>query len=157
MRLTLVDLLKLVFSCAMACACLVPTTRLVQEGITSVGPMLIVDAMIVPLVWVLMAFALVRRGPKRTVLIDGLILGAVSIPVGLGGAYLGSHVWRLIFRGQLPGSTARAPAVLMFVLELIVVPLALWLVVRLTRGIRLLQGRSRLALDPTVLSRKIDS
>lgn len=141
MRLTLFDLIKLVFACAVACACLIPTTRLVQQGIANVGPMLAVDAMIVPLVWALLAFALVRRGPRRTVLIDGLILCAISVPIGLGGVYLPYIGW-LVARGQLPGPTARGPALMMVVLELVVAPLAVWLVVRLARGLRTLRGRT---------------
>lgn len=96
MRLTLTDLIKLVFACAVACLAITPTTRLVQRGVSDPTGILLVNLVIVPLVWVLLAFVLVRRGPRRTVLIDALLLWAVGIPLGLIGGFLGPILGRLV-------------------------------------------------------------
>ena len=150
MRLTLTDLTKLVLACAAACACITPTTRLVQAEVADSAQMAIVNAMIVPLVWVLLAYPLVRRGPKRTLLIDVLLLWAVSVPLGLFLWPIARAVGWLVFRGIPPGRSERP---FLLVLLALMIPLgAGWgfLLARIRRGVRVLRTESRpAASSPT--------
>ena len=137
MRLRLAHLAKLVLATAIACACIVPTTRLAQEGIADPRQMVAVNAMIVPLVGAVLAFPLVRRGPGRTLLVDALVLAAVTVPLGL-------LLWFVV--PQFLGLLARGPATLIRPFHLPIVlgtlvalppmaGLATWLAVRVGRGV----------------------
>lgn len=138
MRLTLTQLAKLVLACAVACACIVPTTRLAQQGIADTRQMIFVNAMIVPLVWAVLAFLLVERGRRRTLTVDVLILWTVAVPLGLLGWFFVPQFLGLATRGLttllqpfhfpvVAGTLVFLPLLALF---------AGWLVVRIVRGAR---------------------
>jgi hypothetical protein len=79
LRLSLLDMLKLIVACAVASACITPSFRVVQYGDANVRTVVIVDAIIVPLVFVLCSFVMVKRGPRRDQLVTALILCSASV------------------------------------------------------------------------------
>jgi hypothetical protein len=82
MRLTLLQMMKLVVGCALATAYVLPFVRLAEDGIASWAAMLSVGAIGVPLVLALTARVLAREGPFREWLI--LVLGMTSVGVAFG-------------------------------------------------------------------------
>ena len=137
MRITLKDLVKIVFACAVACAFMTPMARLVQIGFADLGAALIIDAMVVPLVWVLLAYPLVRRGSGRTLLIDSLLLWAVCVPLLYVSWWTIPPLVRMATRGFDSVRGFDRPAILAGLVVL--VPLASlsgFLAIRVVRGVR---------------------
>src|SRR4051794_29117478 len=87
--LSLLQLAKVILACAVASACITPTFRLFQYGLANLSSVLIVDAIAVPLVWALLGYVLVRRGPRRALMIVALLL--CSVMVALGSLIWASH------------------------------------------------------------------
>src|SRR5580693_4816637 len=87
--------MKLVAFSAVAFACVAPMLNLWRAGViqggTTQGLVLVAlfEAVVVPLVWVVLSFALVRRGGGRDKLITAFLLGSVSVA-------LSAAAWLLI-------------------------------------------------------------
>lgn len=94
-RRSLLHVMKLVVFCAVALACVTPMLHLWRAGfVLGGGPQgLIVvalfEAVVVPLVWVGLSFALISRGVWRDGLITAFLLCSVSVALGMA-------CWRLI-------------------------------------------------------------
>jgi hypothetical protein len=87
--------MKLVAFCAVGLACVAPMLNLWRAGVVQGGSakglvsVALFEAVVVPLVWGVLSFALVRRGGWRDRLITALLLGSASVA-------LGAAVWLLI-------------------------------------------------------------
>ena len=134
LHLSLLDVVKVVLACAVACACITPSFRVVQYGMAQVRDVVIIDAIIVPLVFVLCCFAMVRRGPRRESLIAGLILSSASVAL----VALAWRSWPLAIRflrfgPSAVGSINYPYLETAFVVVPALVGLVAWLVFRLNR------------------------
>jgi hypothetical protein len=89
LRLSLVQVMKLVVYCAVASACAAPMVRLWRIGFVNGGTfqglvsVVLFEAVLVPLVWVGLSLLLVRRGASRDGLICALLLCSVSVALGI--------------------------------------------------------------------------
>lgn len=88
-RLTLVQLMKMVIFCAVASACVAPMFHLWRVGIARASAVVVFEAFLVPLVLAGLSFILVRRGPWKDDLIACLLLCSVSVALGFA-------VWLLV-------------------------------------------------------------
>jgi hypothetical protein len=89
LKLTLVQVMKLVAYCAVASACAAPMVRLWRIGFVDGGSLqgligvVVFESVIVPLVWVGLSLLLVRRGIWRDGLICALLLCSNSVALGM--------------------------------------------------------------------------
>lgn len=83
MRLTLLQMMKLVLACAFAMAYVLPLIRLAEAGIASWPAMLAVAAVGVPLVFALATILLARDGRLKRLLIRILLLSSVGVALGV--------------------------------------------------------------------------
>jgi SNF family Na+-dependent transporter len=79
MRLSLVDMFKIVFACAVASLCLVPVARGIMLGVGRVEQVILPGALVVCLVFALMAFLLAPRGPARGWILDASALAFILV------------------------------------------------------------------------------
>jgi hypothetical protein len=135
-------MMKLVAFLAVGLACVAPMLNLWRAGVVNGGTaqglvsVALFEAVVVPLVWVALAFVLVRPGGWRDQFITALLLASVS-------AALGIAAWMLI-RYTLPAygnpNVAResqlglAPVALHVTVILTLFAAALYLSMRLMRG-----------------------
>jgi hypothetical protein len=137
MRLTLLQMMKLVAGFACASAYVLPFVRLAEAGIATWSAMLSVGAIGIPLVFALTTAVLARRGEFKDRLIR--LLGATSVGVALGvcayGLFTAVSVW--IRRGAPTDPHSLA---VMVVLHLPVVALGFLFLV-LLRGVALERWR----------------
>jgi hypothetical protein len=95
MRLTLLQIMKLVVGCALATAYVLPFVRLAEAGIATMSAMLLVGTIAVPLVFALVTIVLARKGPLKDWLVQALCM--TSVGVALGSMVLGlataSTIW----------------------------------------------------------------
>jgi hypothetical protein len=89
-RLTLVQLMKMVIFCAVASACVAPMFHLWRVGVAQASAVVVFEAFLVPLVLAGLSFILVRRGPWKDDLIAFLLLCSVSVALGFA-------VWLFVF------------------------------------------------------------
>ncbi len=99
MRLTLLQMMKLVVGCALASAYVLPLVRLAEAGIASWSAMLVVGAISVPLVFALTTIVLARKGPFKDWLIRLLCMSSVGVAFGVMGDALASTLSAWIRRG----------------------------------------------------------
>jgi hypothetical protein len=83
MRLTLLQMMKLVVANALASAYALPLVRLAEAGIADWSAMLVVGAIGVPLVFALATVVLARRGPLKDRLIRVLCTTSVGVALGV--------------------------------------------------------------------------
>jgi hypothetical protein len=83
MRLTLLQMMKLVVGCALALAYVLPLVRLAEAGIAPWSAMLAVVAISVPLVFALTTIFLARKGPLKDWLIRLLSMTSVGVALGV--------------------------------------------------------------------------
>jgi len=138
MRLSLVDLAKIVLACAVASLCITPGHRMAQyQG----GTLIVVDAIIFALVLALFAFVFVRHGPRRTATVEILILWATGVALGF--------LIRGITTTTLPRVRAygwrviHAEDLILSLVGVILATLAGWLAFRLARRARGFIARRR--------------
>jgi len=90
-QLSLLQLLMLVFYCAVGSACVAPMWRLWRLGVFGGGgvqgliSVAVFEAIIVPLVWAGLSFILVRNGAWRDGLISAMLLSSVSVALAFAG------------------------------------------------------------------------
>jgi hypothetical protein len=82
-RLTILQMMKLVVGCACASAYVLPLVRLAEAGIAPRSTMIVVGAISVPLVFALVTIALARRGPLKDWLIRVLAMTSVGVALGV--------------------------------------------------------------------------
>ncbi len=99
MRLTLLQMMKLVVGFAFASAYVLPLVRLAEEGIATWSAMLIVGAIGIPLVFALSTLVLARKGALKNWLIRILSMTSVGIALGVGAHALVTAVAVWIRRG----------------------------------------------------------
>jgi hypothetical protein len=88
LRLSLVQVMKLVVYCAVASACVAPMVQLwrivvVAGSLQGLVAVVLFESVLVPLVWVALSLLLVRRGAWRDGLICTLLLCSVSVALGI--------------------------------------------------------------------------
>ena len=83
MRLTLLQMMKLVVGCALASAYVLPLVRLAEAGIVTWSATLVVGAISIPLVFTLVTIVLAKKGPRKDWLIRVLSLTSVGVPLGV--------------------------------------------------------------------------
>jgi hypothetical protein len=83
MRLTLLQMMKLVVGCALALAYILPLVRLAEAGIASWSTVLVVGAISIPLVFALVTIFLARTGPLKDWLIRVLSMSSVGVALGV--------------------------------------------------------------------------
>jgi hypothetical protein len=83
MRMTLLQIMKLVAGCALASAYVLPLVRLVEAGIATWSTMLAVAAIGIPLVFALVTIVLARKGPLKVWLIRVLSMTSVGVALGI--------------------------------------------------------------------------
>jgi hypothetical protein len=81
LTLTLRQMMKLVVFGAVASMCLAPMWRLADAGVVTWPQMLLGEAVAIPTVLAVVAFPIVRKGPRRDWLIRALL--ATSLGIGL--------------------------------------------------------------------------
>ncbi len=99
MRLTLLQMMKLVVGCALASAYVLPLVRLADAGIATWSAMLVVGAISVPLVFALVTIVLARKGPLKDWLIRILCMASVGVAFGVTAHALAAAVATWIRRG----------------------------------------------------------
>lgn len=82
MKLSLVDLVKIVLACAVAVAFITPTHRMVERTGYMSWKILFYDGLALPLVLSLFAFAFVRDASRRAATVEALLLGSVASALG---------------------------------------------------------------------------
>jgi hypothetical protein len=89
LRLSLLQVMKLVVYCAVASACAAPMVHLWRAGLVEGGSYKglvtvgLFEAVLVPLVWVGLTLILIRRGAWRDGLICALLICSVSVSLGI--------------------------------------------------------------------------
>jgi hypothetical protein len=89
LRLSLVQVMKLVVYCAVASACVAPMVQLWRIVVVDAGSLqglvavVLFESVLVPLAWVALSLLLVRRGAWRDGLICTLLLCSVSVALGI--------------------------------------------------------------------------
>ena len=83
MRLTLLQMMKLVVACALAMAYVRPLVRLAEAGIATWSAMLVVGAISIPLVFALATIVLARKGPLKDWLIRVLCMASAGVALGV--------------------------------------------------------------------------
>lgn len=135
LQVSMFQFLKIVFSCAVACACITPSFRLVQLGDARLMDIMVADVIVVSLALSLLAFVMVGRGPRRAMLIAALMLcSALVLLVQILWLYL-----PVAARFTLYGRAAVTPIDLPgLAIALVGVPALVgfvaWLILRLTRA-----------------------
>jgi hypothetical protein len=99
MRLTLLQMMKLVVGCALAMAYVLPLVRLAEAGIATWSAMLVVGAIGTPLVFALVTIVLARKGPLKGWLIRVLSMASVGVAFGVMAHGLATAVATWIRRG----------------------------------------------------------
>jgi hypothetical protein len=79
----ILQLMKIVLFCAVGCASVVPFFRVANFTASQIPFALGFVAVVVSLVWSLLAFVVVRRGPGRDTLICSFLLLSVSVALGV--------------------------------------------------------------------------
>lgn len=137
-QLSLRDMARLVLACALASLSITPSFRALQYGAAGdLSTLVIADSVVVFLVWALCAFVLVKRGPRRTALVEWLLIWPAAVSLG---AVL--WVWSRLGRRFVPrGFALVMPADMPLIVAAVVAVLclasiSLILAVRLVRRLR---------------------
>jgi hypothetical protein len=109
MRLTLLQMMKLVAAFAFASAYVLPLVRLAEAGVATWSAMLIVGAIGIPLVFALSTVVLARKGALKNWLIRVLCLTSVGVALGVGAHAWVTAVVAWIRRGVPSGPDSLAP------------------------------------------------
>jgi hypothetical protein len=109
--------MKLVIFAATASMCLAPMVRLAEDGVVDWAWVILGEAVAIPVVLALVAFPLVRRGPRKDWLIRMLLFTSVSIALGFA-------VFSLIWGGMIWSGTGATRSTLCFVLIVLFPPFA---------------------------------
>jgi|GEM_PF-4391008 len=104
MRLTLLQMMKVVVACAFASAYCVPFVRLAEVGLADWQTMLIVIAIGIPLIFVLSTIVLARKGTLKDWMIRVLSMTSVVIALGVCLHWWVSTVFAWIRHGMLISS-----------------------------------------------------
>ncbi len=100
MKLTLLQMMKVVAGFAFATAYVLPLVRLVEAKIASWPSMLVVGAIGVPLVFALTAIVLGRNGPAKDWLVRFLYMTSVGVGVSCVGSALAMSLWIWVQHGM---------------------------------------------------------
>jgi hypothetical protein len=109
MRLTLLQMMKLVAAFAFASAYVLPLVRLAEAGTATWSAMLIVGAIGIPLVFALSTIVLARKGVLKNWLIRVLSMTSVGVALGVSAHALVTAVAAWIRRGVPPDPHSLAP------------------------------------------------
>jgi hypothetical protein len=143
LRMTMLQMFKLVLFAALASLCLAPASRLVEAGVGTWPGFLVMEGVVIPLVLAIAAFPLVRKGPFKEWMIQALLMLSLAVCLGVATFYL------LLFSGIIPWRRlvgVTLPMVLSVVLAFVLIGFAFVLLSR-----RVVPGRCPECRRPTLL------